>query len=802
MSNLDLSAHASEISSTHQRILSNAADISWALYGFDRGSNALNVQAHGSDGLEELAEEFDDGKVQFAFARVLDPNTRLSKFVFISWCGQGVPVFRKGLVGSQVGEVQRVLTGYHVSVVARTEADVQADEIMDQVARSSGAQYSYHTKPKAEKPVVAAKPKFGSQTAFRKGGSYGAPTVTKDPEWEAAAAAMSPPMSASRSNQPFGAGNSRPASSMYGSRAPTSSMPPAYKSQQQNESAATPAGLSPAYRSQQDERQAELEALRRGSRAPSQASVSRGATPTLVTSARVGAQTPTEPSSHVSQADQTKNELDMLRNRRLLNSGLGASSGAGNGPSPVSERNAELDAIRRARSGSQTSFQAASQPPVHSWTQRAGQDDGAQKREQELQRQREEEARRREQELQQQRDNEERRREQELQQQRDEERRREQQLQMQRNEEAQRHEQELQRQREDEERRREQQQQQLQQKQREEDERQQALQRQREEDMQRQREEEAQKQREVEPQQQNQASGSRGQCARAVYDYDATADDELGFREGEIVYNVEQLDPGWWAAESKDGTRQGVFPSNFVELIDNDAPPTPSLPVASVPAAPPLFGGSAPRAPPLPGMSAPPAPPLPGMTAPPAPPLPGFSAPPAPPLPGFSAPPAPPLPGFSAPPAPPLPPLGGGIPPPPPLPGRSSSPAAPALPVRSNPTSPPPAPPLPPAPALPPMHSQNDSPPPALPPRGGAGPISPAAPPMAPPLPQAPAQNDMGENYAVALFEYVAAEEGELSFEEGEYVTHIEFLSDDWWEGANKHGEFGLFPSNFVKLQK
>ncbi|KAJ2147578.1 actin binding protein [Coemansia sp. RSA 678] len=784
MSNLDLSAHASEISSTHQRILSNAADISWALYGFDRGSNALNVQAHGSDGLEELAEEFDDGKVQFAFARVLDPNTRLSKFVFISWCGQGVPVFRKGLVGSQVGEVQRVLTGYHVSVVARTEADVQVDEIMDQVARSSGAQYSYHTKPKEEKPVVAAKPKFGSQTAFRKGGSYGAPTVTKDPEWEAAAAAMSPPMSASRSNQPFGAGNSRPASSMYGSRAPTSSMPPAYKSQQQqNEPAATPAGLSPAYRSQQDERQAELEALRRGSRAPSQASVSRGATPTLVTSARVGAQTPTEPSSHVSQADQTKNELDMLRSRRLLNSGLGASSGAGNGPSPVSERNAELDAIRRARSGSQTSFQAASQPPVHSWTQRASQDNGAQKREQELQRQREEEARRREQELQTQREEESRRREQELQQQRDdEERRREQQLQIQRNEEAQRHEQELQRQREDEERRREQQQQQLLQKQREEDERQQALQRQREE--------EAQKQREVELQQQNQASGSRGQCARAVYDYDATADDELGFREGEIVYNVEQLDPGWWAAESKDGTRQGVFPSNFVELIDDDAPPAPSLPVASVPAAPPLFGGSAPRAPPLPGMSAPPAPPLPGFSAPPAPPLPGFSAPPAPPLPGMTAPPAPPLPGFSAPPAPPLPPLGGGIPPPPPLPGRS------------NPTSPPPAPPLPPAPALPPMHSQNDSPPPALPPRGGAGPISPAAPPMAPPLPQAPAQNDMGENYAVALFEYVAAEEGELSFEEGEYVTHIEFLSDDWWEGANKHGEFGLFPSNFVKLQK
>lgn len=36
-------------------------------------------------GLEELNDEFSDGKVQFAYAKVIDPNTELPKFVFVGW---------------------------------------------------------------------------------------------------------------------------------------------------------------------------------------------------------------------------------------------------------------------------------------------------------------------------------------------------------------------------------------------------------------------------------------------------------------------------------------------------------------------------------------------------------------------------------------------------------------------------------------------------------------------------------------------------------------------------------------------
>lgn len=60
--------------------------------------------------IEELIEEFNDGKVQFAFVKVKDPNSGLPKFVLIAWvisqtpiivwitsltswgkCGEGVP---------------------------------------------------------------------------------------------------------------------------------------------------------------------------------------------------------------------------------------------------------------------------------------------------------------------------------------------------------------------------------------------------------------------------------------------------------------------------------------------------------------------------------------------------------------------------------------------------------------------------------------------------------------------------------------------------------------------------------------
>ncbi|KAI8115742.1 SH3 domain-containing protein 19, partial [Lucilia cuprina] len=53
---------------------------------------------------------------------------------------------------------------------------------------------------------------------------------------------------------------------------------------------------------------------------------------------------------------------------------------------------------------------------------------------------------------------------------------------------------------------------------------------------------------------------------------------------------------------------------------------------------------------------------------------------------------------------------------------------------------------------------------------------------------------------AIAVYDYAAGDEDELSFDEGETITQIQEVSPEWWSGENSKQEYGLFPSNYVKL--
>lgn len=59
--------------------------------------------------LVDLIDEFSDGRIQFAFAKVNDPNTALPKYVLIAWCGEGVPERTKGYFTSHLAAVSKVL---------------------------------------------------------------------------------------------------------------------------------------------------------------------------------------------------------------------------------------------------------------------------------------------------------------------------------------------------------------------------------------------------------------------------------------------------------------------------------------------------------------------------------------------------------------------------------------------------------------------------------------------------------------------------------------------------------------------
>nr|UEK51457.1 drebrin-like protein B-like protein 2 [Parasacculina yatsui] len=64
-----------------------------------------------------------------------------------------------------------------------------------------------------------------------------------------------------------------------------------------------------------------------------------------------------------------------------------------------------------------------------------------------------------------------------------------------------------------------------------------------------------------------QLTQEHGLCAQAMYDYQAADDTEITFDPGDIITNIDRVDPGWWQGLAASG-QFGLFPANFVELIN------------------------------------------------------------------------------------------------------------------------------------------------------------------------------------------------------------------------------------------
>ncbi|KEF59042.1 uncharacterized protein A1O9_03885 [Exophiala aquamarina CBS 119918] len=79
-----------------------------------------------------------------------------------------------------------------------------------------------------------------------------------------------------------------------------------------------------------------------------------------------------------------------------------------------------------------------------------------------------------------------------------------------------------------------------------------------------------------------------GEQARAEYDYEAAEDNEVSLREGELVTDIQRIDPDWWLVKNEAG-QTGLVPSNYLTIIEDDNAGTaaePAPPQASTQAAP------------------------------------------------------------------------------------------------------------------------------------------------------------------------------------------------------------------------
>lgn len=205
MASLNLSSHGPSITKSYKSIVDAPAPSGpaaasqtygqWALFAVsaplvnafqqDAGNkeSVLKVQSTGEGELADLIDEFSDGRIQFAFVKVKDPNTGLPKNALIAWCGEGVPERTKGYFTSHLAAVSKLLYGYHVQIAARSERDLTPEGIIQKIADSSGSKYSAGSEAPsvgtATKPITASKPAF-TPTQSSSGGGY-TPTARNRP---------------------------------------------------------------------------------------------------------------------------------------------------------------------------------------------------------------------------------------------------------------------------------------------------------------------------------------------------------------------------------------------------------------------------------------------------------------------------------------------------------------------------------------------------------------------------------------------------------------------------------------------
>ncbi|CAG8459822.1 11410_t:CDS:2 [Diversispora eburnea] len=57
-------------------------------------------------------------------------------------------------------------------------------------------------------------------------------------------------------------------------------------------------------------------------------------------------------------------------------------------------------------------------------------------------------------------------------------------------------------------------------------------------------------------------------CGLSFKDKLIVKDNELSFKEGELIKDIIKVEDNWWQGTSEDGIRSGLFPANFVKSID------------------------------------------------------------------------------------------------------------------------------------------------------------------------------------------------------------------------------------------
>ncbi|MCH0628785.1 hypothetical protein JNB11_02220 [Kocuria palustris] len=162
MEKIDLSSNSRKIQDAYDNVVNGKCN--YVVYTVSK-LGALDVEATGSPGdLDEFVDQFTDGHIQFGLARVTVPGSDVTKNLLLGWCPDNSPAKLKLSFATNFADVARVLSGYHIQITARDQEDLDVNDFINRVGAAAGARYSLNTgkapiksATSQSKPVTQAK---------------------------------------------------------------------------------------------------------------------------------------------------------------------------------------------------------------------------------------------------------------------------------------------------------------------------------------------------------------------------------------------------------------------------------------------------------------------------------------------------------------------------------------------------------------------------------------------------------------------------------------------------------------------
>jgi len=138
---------------------------SWVLLTYEKQTTKIKVAAKGDGGLDEFKEELNDGKIFFGFIRFNIGG--VWKFVYISWCGEGVVGMLKGRFNNHCKDLERFLHGFHIQINARVEGDLDENAIKGKLTKAQGSNYDAGQKVQGTKKGGVTSVAQGQEKALK-----------------------------------------------------------------------------------------------------------------------------------------------------------------------------------------------------------------------------------------------------------------------------------------------------------------------------------------------------------------------------------------------------------------------------------------------------------------------------------------------------------------------------------------------------------------------------------------------------------------------------------------------------------